>query len=119
MKHKLLLTAFFISNLIYFSSCEKNHTGSNSGGGLLPTNYIVIHDSSFSPSTLSVVSGSSITFLNQTNSVQRLISDDSTTIRDTSIAPHKSFFYKKDDVGVFYYHLVNKITARGTFIVTP
>jgi len=115
---KYMLTFLILTTTILIS-CESPHSGSNTGGGLIPTNYIVIRDSSFSPAMLSVVSGNSITFLNQTGSVQRLMTDDSTTIRDTAIAPNRSFYFKNDTVGTFDYHLVNKASASGTFIITP
>jgi hypothetical protein len=116
MKYAL---TFLILTTVLLISCESPHSGANSGGGLVPTNYIVIKDSSFSPAMISLVSGNSITFLNQTGSVQRLMTDDSTTIRDTAIAPNRSFYFKPDTTGTFEYHLVNKVSARGSFIITP
>jgi plastocyanin len=118
MKHMVFPALAFLLSLFIFS-CERPHVGSNTGGGLLPTNYIVIKDSSFSPASLTVVSGSSITFLNQSSMVHRLMTDDSTTIRDTAIAPNKYYFFKKDTFGTFNYHLVDKQSARGTIIITP
>jgi hypothetical protein len=89
------------------------------GGGLIPTNYIALRDSSFTPATLTVVSGSSITFLNQTPLPQHLMTDDSTTIRDTVILPNKFYFFKKDTSGSFPYHVSDKPSIRGTFNITP
>jgi len=116
MKYAL---TFVTLAFLFFASCESPHSGSNTGGGLIPTNYVAIKDSSFTPSTLTIVSGNSVTFLNQTGMMQILRSDDSTTIRDTSIAPNRSFYFKKDTSGTFGYHLKNKPAAKGTLIITP
>jgi len=119
MKQKLAFASTLLVTIFSIIGCERAHVGANTGGGLIPTNYIMIKDSSFSPANLSMVSGNSITFVNQSSIVQRLISDDSTTIRDTSIQPNKSYFWKKDTFGTFNYHLVNKTTARGSLTITP
>ncbi|MDB5202115.1 MAG: hypothetical protein JWQ27_1524 [Ferruginibacter sp.] len=118
MKNRLFFV-LGIATLATIASCDKSSEGFVSQGGLLPTNYILVKDSSFSPATLTVVSGSSITFVNSTSAIQTIITDDTTTIRATAIQPNKSYFFKKDTSGIFRYHLVNKPTARGTITITP
>lgn len=98
-------------------SCGKNET--DPAGGNLPTNYILVKDSSFSPSPLTVVSGSSVTFVNNTGATHTLMSDDSSTIQLVSIAPGTSYFFKKDTSGTFPYHCTLHPSARGTIILTP
>ena len=99
-------------------SCDKNGI-SEPAGGDLPTNYIMVKDSSFTPGLLTVVSGSSITFVNNTGIAHTVMTDDSTTIKMVAIAPGTSYFYKKDTSGTFPYHCTLHPVARGTIIITP
>ncbi|RYD93784.1 MAG: hypothetical protein EOP54_18615 [Sphingobacteriales bacterium] len=119
MKITFYAAALFILTAFLFSACEKPHVGGNSAGGLLPTNYISIKDSSFSPASLTVVSGSSITFVNTTSVPQRIISSDSLLIRDTTIAANKSYFFKNDTISQVIYHFSNKPAVGGVVNFTP
>jgi plastocyanin len=119
MKH----THYFITTLLMtalcFSACEKGHTGGNEQGGLLPTNYISIKDSSFSPELLTVVSGSSITFVNTTNIPQTIISTDSLIIPAAVIAANTSFFFKNDTIDAVMYHFTDKPAIAGVVTFMP
>lgn len=99
-------------------SCDKMEN-IDAKGGELPTNYISILDSSFSPTGLTVVAGSSITFVNNTNADKSIISTDSLTIKSVTLKPNNSFVFKKDTVGVFSYHLTNKPAVNGSFTLLP
>src|SRR4051812_26672859 len=95
-KYKLLMKIirlfYFFSGILLIAgvvSCGKNNM-SEPAGGDLPTNYIMVKDSSFTPSLLTVVSGSSITFVNNTGATHTVMTDDSTTIRVVSIVPGTS-----------------------------
>ena len=110
---------FFIIMIMFLPACIKGHEGYDSSGGNLPTNYIIINAASFSPSTLSVSAGSTITFVNSDNSVHSIRTLDSTTIRTNDLAPGTSFIFKKDTTGVFNYHCPHHPTVQGTFILTP
>jgi hypothetical protein len=118
MKQRFFYIPAAITAIVFLISCSK-HTNYDAKGGDLPTNYISILDSSFSPISLTVVSGSSITFVNNTAVPQSIISEDSVTIRSTIVAPNSSFIFKKDTSGVFFYHLTNKPAARAVFVITP
>lgn len=111
---------FFIAVLFLatISSCIKSGI-SRPAGGDLPTNYIIVKDSAFTPPVLTVVSGSSITFVNNTAIAHTILTDDTTTIRAVSIAPGTSFFFKKDTSGTFPYHCALHPNARGTIVITP
>lgn len=119
MKHLSFLN-FFAGILIISTtfSCIKSGL-SRPVGGELPTNYIIVKDSSFTPPILKVVSGSSITFVNNTSIAHTIISDDTLTIKAVSIASGTSYFFKKDTSGTFLYHCTLHPNARGTIIITP
>lgn len=118
MKQRFFYFAALIIVAGIFFSCSK-HTNYDAQGGELPTNYISILDSSFNPMSLTLVSGSSITFVNNTTIPQSIISEDSVTIRATTVPPNASFIFKKDTSGVFFYHLTNKPSVRAQFVLTP
>jgi plastocyanin len=110
------ILSFFIT--IFISSCATEGM-SEPVGGELPTNYIIVKDSSFSPALLSIASGSSVTFVNNTAIVHTIISDDSTTIGRVVIEPGTSFYFKKDTTATIGYHCMLHPTARGIIDFRP
>ena len=120
LKH-LLLTGMVLTALY---SCSKDEEDFGAQGGLLPTHYIDIRDSSFSPSLLTVAAGSSITFLNKTTISHTMVSDDSSTILSPAIAPSTSFYVKPDTLNgslsvYINYHCKEHPTVKGTVILLP
>ncbi|MEP7164997.1 MAG: hypothetical protein ABI741_09885 [Ferruginibacter sp.] len=120
LKH-LLLTALLLAGLY---SCSKDEEDFGAQGGLLPTHYIDIRDSSFSPSLITVAAGSSFTFLNKTTINHTIVSDDSSTILSPAIAPSSSFYVKPDTLAGslavrIYYHCKEHPAAQGTIILLP
>lgn len=120
LKH-LLLTGLLLAGLY---SCSKDEIDYGAQGGLLPTHYISILDSSFSPSLLTVAAGSSITFLNKTTVSHSIVSEDSSTIVSPSIAPNLSYYVKPDTLSGslavrIYYHCKEHPAVKGTIILLP
>lgn len=117
----LILFAMMIAGLY---ACNKNEDFTPSGG-LLPTNYIRILDSSFNPSLLIVANGNSFTFLNGTTVAHTIVSDDTTTLRAVLINPDSSYYFKPDTATILPvqinipYHCVEHPSARGIIILTP
>lgn len=112
----LLLTGILVT-AIY--SCTKSSEDFEGQGGLLPTHYINIKDSSFSPVVLSISTGSSITFVNTTDFEHSIVSDDSSAILSGLMQRRTSYFYKKDTIGIINYHCGVHPTVKGTIILTP
>jgi len=96
------------------ASCSKNENANSfAAGNGLPTKYISILNEGFYPNELVVPNGSSITFLNSSNSTHTLISDDAVTLVTTPIAPNKYFSYRKYFVGIVNYHCIEHPLERG------
>ena len=111
---------FIITGVVFIlPACIKGHEGYDAAGGNLPTNYIIINTSSFSPASLAVRAGSSITFVNRDNTAHSIRTDDSTTINSNNIAPGSFYTFKKDTSGVFNYHCGLHPSVQGTFILSP
>ena len=117
---KKLILFSLVAGLILSVSCSKNeNANSYAAGGALPTNYVSILDDGFSPASLRVSNGSSITFLNSTNITHTLVSNDSVMMITTPINPAKSYVYKKYFVGTMPYHCIEHPSERGIIEQIP
>ncbi len=115
-----LASVFLLCSILFFSSCDKECTGCpEAAGGQLPTNYITINSTSFKPSNITLVSGNSVTFVNNTGSVQGVYSFDSVIIKQPVIQNTSSFLFKKDTVGTIYFQLAGNPAVTGSITFTP
>ena len=105
---------------LFFTSCNKDGAGQSVPiGGNLPTNYIIISDGAFSPNSITVVNGSSITFVNHSGVAKGIYSSDSVVINKQNIADNTSYFFKKDTVGTLIFRMAGKPSASGSITFTP
>ena len=120
MKNATLIAVLILFGTMAITACTKHEAYIQSGGNL-PTNYIIIGaNGSLSPATLQVVSGSSITFINNDTQPHNIISNDSITIVTGIIASNSSFLFKKDNaVGTFSYRCTLTPVTSGIIIITP
>ena len=119
MKNLFIFLAFLpVSSA--FISCGKGGAGQPVAvGGDLPTNYIIINDGAFSPSSVTVVNGSSITFVNRSGTAKGIYSSDSVVINKQNITDNTSYFFKKDTVGTINFKMAGKPSASGSITFTP
>lgn len=114
---KRILGFGFIMFLL--ASCGKDNTVSNDGGGLLPTHYVIITDSSITPVSLTIAAGGSVTFVNHAATTRSVVSSDSALILSGPIPSGSSFYYYKDTVGTIFYHLHENQFLGGSITYTP
>ena len=117
MKHSLLIY-LLVSSCFIFISCSKDGQPEPVGGEL-PTNYIIISDGAFSPTSLTIVNGSSVTFVNRSGSAKGIYSSDSVVINKQNILDNTSYFFKKDTVGTIIFRMAGKPSASGSITYTP
>ena len=117
IQRALLASALLMA--VFFSSCNKSNEGFIPQGGNLPTRYVTIRDTAITPFILTIATGNSITFLNQSNSVKSVVSQDSATILSGPIAPGSSYFWKKDTTGTFDIHCNENQALRSTIVIVP
>ncbi len=114
---------YFFSLIIcvgLLAACGKEGKGiPEAQGGLLPTNYIIIKDGSFSPAANVGVRGSSFTFVNQSGSTKGVYSNDSIVINKPTIDNSSSYFFKKDTVGTINFFMAGKPSVVGSITLTP
>lgn len=116
---KLIFGFLILGGIIWSLGCSKTPTDFNGQGGTVLTKYVIIKDSSFSPSVLTIAQGNSITFVNETDHPHAL-SIDSTHILTDTIAPHRSFYYMNNSYsGQLDYYCRIHPTVRGSIIFIP
>jgi len=121
MKHTKLFTAVLLVTAFIIQACTK-HEAYTEAGGDLPTNYItVLANGKIVPASLTVASGSSITFVNNHTRPHRILSIDAdSSIYTTTIPPDSSFIYKNDTlVGTYTYKCVLDSSITGVISITP
>ena len=117
---KILYFSLFFTAFNVFISCNKDGSGQPEPvGGALPTNYIIVNDSTFSPSSVTVVNGSSITFVNRSGTAIGIYSSDSIVINKQNILMNTSYFFKKDTVDTINFKMAGKPSASGSITFTP
>lgn len=121
MNLKHMLTACLLLTTMYSCSKEDDFEAQ---GGQLPTHYINILDSSFSPSILTIANGNSVTFLNKTSNTHTIVSDDSATILSPALAPNGFYYVKPDTIAgsaqvYIYYHCKEHPSVKGTIVLMP
>ncbi len=118
---KIVGRLLVLLNVIFIlQSCSKDGVGRPEPvGGNLPTNFIIISDGAFSPNSLTVVNGSSITFVNRSGTAKGIYSSDSVVINKQNILDNTSYFFKKDTVGTLVFRMAGKPSAAGSITFTP
>ncbi|MBN8835571.1 MAG: hypothetical protein BGO53_13270 [Sphingobacteriales bacterium 39-19] len=110
---------FFFILLLVCYSCSKPKDIHDQNGGSLPSNYVDIKDSSYNPAVLTLVSGSSVTFVNNTATTHTLISGNTQFFDSAIVTPGHFFFLKKDIDGVLEYHCKEHPDFIGRIFFTP
>ena len=117
---KIFYFSLFFTAVISFISCGKDGAAQPEAvGGNLPTNYIIISDGAFSPTSVTVVNGSSITFVNRSGTAKGIYSSDSMVINKQNILINTSYFFKKDTVATINFRMAGKPSASGSITFTP
>lgn len=119
MKPQTKTIVFLLFTVMIAISCNKIYDGSPGVGGTIPSSFIAVKDSSFNPAIMEAVAGTSIAFINSTNSAKQIQSDDSARIPLTTIPAGGSFIYKSNTAGSFQYFRKDKPTVRGLITLTP
>ncbi|HTB24098.1 MAG TPA: cupredoxin domain-containing protein [Puia sp.] len=113
MKTRKFITAALLTILaaIIFISCSKSNSNNNAQGTT-----ISITSSGFSPATLTVVTGSSVTWKNN-DSTSHSISSSDGSISSGTIAAGSSYSKTFSSVGTFNYFDATKTSMTGVLIV--
>jgi len=116
MKTKLfMIIGAFISISFLISSCYKSN---NTNYNTTPTsNKVTITSAGYSPASLTVVVGSSVTWTNNDNAVHTVTTSDG-SINSGDIATGSSYSKTFGAAGTFNYYDTNNNNLMGVLIVT-
>jgi plastocyanin len=109
---------FFIGALVVviflIVSCYKNKSSYNSPSG---TSKITITSAAYSPASLTVVSGATVTWTNNDATAHTVTTEDG-AINSGDIAPGSSYSKTFMTTGTYNYHDAHNTDMKGTLIVS-
>ena len=118
---RFLTPLIVVCGFMFMISCGKSEPF-NPQGGLLPSKYIFLKDSTYDPISLDIVRGGSIVFVNNTPLAHTLISDDSVTFK-VDIPLGMSVYVRPDTLITaplaVPYHCIQHPNARGLITIYP
>jgi plastocyanin len=113
-KRFISITLLAISTAIFAMAFHKSNNPNKNGRG----SYTVsMQNSSFSPSSLTIPAGSTVTWMNDDNVIHAVRTAD-TSINTGDIAPTSSYSIKFNTARTFNYYDARNTNMTGTLIVT-
>ncbi len=108
MKYRMLLFSLMLLATagIFVISCSKSSKSYNPGGGgnpPPPSNSVNIQNMAFSPATLSVTAGTTVTWTNN-DAMAHTVTTDNTGFDSGNIAPGATYTHKFTTAGTVAYH---------------
>ena len=108
MKKRIIKPAAALASIIFISAiillaCSKSGSGYNNGGGNNTGNNISIANFAFSASTLTVSTGTKVTWTNNDAAAHTVTADDN-SFNSGNIAPGATFSYTFTAAGTYSYH---------------
>src|SRR6266446_206943 len=114
-KNFLISTLLVISTAIIITACYK-HNGDYNNGGV--TSYtITMKNSAFSPATITVASGSKVTWMNDDNMVHTVTTSDA-SLNSGDIAVGYSYSKTFSSAGTYNYYDTQNTSMTGVLIIT-
>ena len=108
-----LLIGALVVVIFLIVSCYKNKSSYNSTSG---TPKITITSSAYSPASLTVVSGATVTWTNNDNSAHTVTTEDG-AINSGDIAPGSSYSKTFMTTGTYNYHDAHNTAMMGALVV--
>ena len=120
MKRTIIYLASIICLFAYNTSCSKSSKGTVNnpppGGGTTAT--VNIASMAFGTSSLTVKTGTKVTWTNSDNTTHTATSDDGTTFNTGSISAGSSVTVTVSTIGTFPYHCSFHPSMIATLVVT-
>jgi plastocyanin len=127
MKTLVFVRLSFLSlvSLLIFAACSKGGGGgayggnnNNNTGGNADPNTVKMAGMSFSPASLSVAPGTTVTFLNNDNTTHT-VTDDDGAFDSGNIAPGANYKHTFMTAGTVKYHCKIHTNMKASVVVTP
>jgi amicyanin len=115
MKINLILIALLFAILL-ISGCTQS-TGGNQGNPQPSANSVDIKNFAFSPSTLTIKVGETVTWTNDDSTSHTVTSDSGSELGSGSISPGQTYSHTFNTAGTFDYHCSIHTSMKGEVIV--
>jgi plastocyanin len=122
MTHKKIIV--FVSSAVLFTLvnwfCSKSANTSSYGNTppVVNSNAVRIYNMAFSPSSLTVKTGTKVTWTNTDGYAHTVTSDDGTTFSSGNVAGGTTFSFTPAVAGTYKYHCNIHSGMTGTLVVT-
>lgn len=107
------LTLILIIITVLISGCTQAPSGGNTSTG----NNIEIKNFAFSPSTLTIKVGETVTWTNNDSTSHTVTSDSGNELSSGSISPSQTYSHTFNTAGTFDYHCSIHSSMKGKIIV--
>ena len=119
MKRRIFFLVFIIFCVCVYTRCSKSTNYNNSNPPPVTTATVNINGMAFSPSTLTVKTGTTVTWKNNDATTHTATSDDGSTFNTGNILSGYSATALVSQTGTFTYHCNIHSTMTATLVVTP
>lgn len=92
-------------------------SGGTNGTGVQGANEVLIQNMSFSPATITVSAGTTVTWTNK-DAIAHTVTSDNNLFNSGNIGSNGTFSYTFSTAGSFSYHCSIHPTMKGTVVVT-
>ena len=112
------LIVFVLSVVIGAMACSSGHGASNTKTSSPPAfgNSVTLQNFAFSPATLTVKVGTTVTWTNK-DGTTHTVTSDSGVFNSGNLSPNATFSYTFNNTGTFTYHCSIHTYMTGTVIV--
>lgn len=120
MKQKNIFLSMIVTVVIIIStSCSKSsNTAAPAGTPGTASNVVTIANMSFSPATITVKAGTTVTWKNTDGFAHTVTSDDGTNFNSGNLGAGANFSFAAKTAGTFDYHCTIHSGMSGTLVVT-
>ena len=116
LRRSYLLLPLLLAGLTILAACSGYVTTSSTTSTTSTGNSVTISNYSFSPATLTVTAGTTVTWTNK-DSVAHTVTSDGSVFSSGDLSPNASFKYTFKTAGTFTYHCAIHVSMKGTVIV--
>jgi len=121
MKNKIYMVVLTITLIVFAVNCKSSSEITETSPGNNSTNEVSVRDSSFSPGTLTISVGTTVTWTNNGSAVHTVTSGDrgnpSGLFDSGDMNNGNTFQFTFNNTGTFPYHCIYHNGMNGTIIV--
>jgi amicyanin len=117
MNMRLLSILVILITVVLISGCTQTSSGGNQGNTQTGANSIEIKNFAFSPSTLTIKVGETVTWTNSDSTSHTITSDSGSELDSGSISSGQTYSHTFNTIGTFDYHCSIHTSMKGKVVV--